>query len=81
MVHCWNMAKALRCKPSSVIAIRDEFTAYAFDSAVTRWGLAFDRAIEEAAGEAKTKQAAESKVQQVVRRWIPSTRRYAEMKR
>jgi hypothetical protein len=40
------------------------------------WGTAFDAAVTDAASEAKTKEAANSKAMQVVRRWIPSQRRY-----
>lgn len=67
----------MRCKPSDVIGIKDDFIAYAFNSAVVLWGSNFDAALEEAVRGAKTQQEAESKQRTTVRRWIPSTRRYA----
>jgi hypothetical protein len=75
------MSKALRCKPSAVIGLRNDFIAYAFDSAVVRWGTAFDSAVSNAVAEAKTREKAEQAAQRVVRRWIPESRKYAELKR
>lgn len=68
----------MRCKPSDVIGISDPFTAYAFNSAVVLWGTSFDAALEESVRGAKSEQEAESKQGTVIRRWIPSTRRYAD---
>ena len=75
------MAKSLRCKPSVVVGIKNEFVAYAFDAAVTRWGTSFDAAVEEAGRSAKTTAEGERAVARVLRRWIPSQRKYAEVKR
>ena len=72
------MSKAMRCKPSEVIGIMDPFIAYAFNSAVILWGTSFDAAIEEAVRGAKTHQEAENRQGTTIRRWIPSTRRYAD---
>lgn len=72
------MAKSLKCRPSEVYRMRDEFVAYAFDSAVTHWGTAFDAAAESAVAGAKDRQAAERAQDKVIRRWIPETRKYAD---
>jgi hypothetical protein len=72
------MSRALHCRPSEVYGMDDAFVAYSFDSAVTRWGMAFEAALQDASEGAKTPQAMESARQRVVRRWIPSERRYAD---
>lgn len=71
------MGKAMNCRPSSLYGL-EGFEAYAFDSAVVRWGTAFDGALSEAASGAKTPEAAQSAQQRVIRRWLPSERRYAD---
>lgn len=50
--------------------------AYALNSAVIRWGTAFQNAIETASADAKNRAEAERKTASVIRRWIPSTRQY-----
>lgn len=69
----------MRVPPSEVIRIKDEFVAYAFNSAVILWGTAFDAAVQDAVHEAKSQEQAEAKQRQVVRRWIPSTRQYKKI--
>jgi len=54
------------------------FESYAFDSAVVRWGSAFDAALQDAVQGAKNEQGAEAARQRVIRRWLPSERRYAD---
>jgi hypothetical protein len=67
------------CRPSGVYGIpAGSFEAYAFDSAVVRWGSAFEAALSDAGKDAKTEQAAESARARVLRRWLPSQRRYAD---
>jgi hypothetical protein len=73
------MSKAMRVPPSEVISIKDEFVAYAFNSAVILWGTAFDAAVQDAVNGAKSQEQAEAKQRQVVRRWIPSTRQYQKI--
>jgi hypothetical protein len=73
------MSKAMKTPPSAIIGIKDDFIAYAFNSAVVLWGSSFDAAVEEAVHGAKSKEQAESKQRQVVRRWIPSTRQYRKV--
>jgi hypothetical protein len=72
------MSRALHCRPSEVYRMSDDFVAYAFDSAVTRWGMAFEAALSDAANGAKTPEAAEKARQRTIRRWIPSERKYAD---
>lgn len=69
------MSKALS-KPYSEIVGLQGLEAYALDAAVVRWGTAFQAALEAATANAKNQGEAERKADQVVRRWIPSTRRY-----
>lgn len=77
LANAWSVAKSMRIPPSAQLGIEDPFTAYCLDQAVARWGTHFDAALAEAAGDPKT---AERKQQQVVRRWIPTERRYAELR-
>lgn len=49
---------------------------YAIDGAVVRWGTAFQGAIEDATADSKSRQQAEQKADSVLRKWVPSTRRY-----
>jgi hypothetical protein len=73
------MAKAMRCQPADVYGLgAGSFEAYAFNSAVVRWGTAFETAVSEATREAKDAQAAQTAQARVLRRWLPSERRYAD---
>lgn len=78
LFNAWNMSRAMRCRPSEVYKMTDEFVAYAFDSAVTRWGMAFESAITEATNGARDADKAEAARQRVIRRWLPSERKYAD---
>lgn len=69
------MSKALGRSYSQIIGM-DGLEAYALDAAVVRWGTAFQAAIESATANAKNRGEAEQKVDQVTRRWVPSTKRY-----
>jgi hypothetical protein len=69
------MSKALG-RPYSEIVGMTGIEAYALDAAVVRWGTAFQSAIESATSGAKNQAESESKADTVVRRWVPSTRRY-----
>ena len=66
----------MKIPPAAVIGLKDEFIAYAFNSAVVLWGTSFDAAVEEAVRGANTPEQAEARQRQVVRRWIPSQRLY-----
>jgi hypothetical protein len=68
----------MRCRPSEVYKMTDDFVAYSFDSAVTRWGMAFEAAISDAGNGAKNADKAEAARQRVIRRWLPSERKYAD---
>lgn len=63
-------------QPYSTIVGLQGLEAYALDTAVVRWGTAFQAAIEAATTDAKNRNEAESKANGVVRRWVPSQRRY-----
>lgn len=69
------MSKSLRQPYSQIVGLTG-IEAYCLDAAVIRWGSAFDAAIADATSEAKNKQQAQQKAEQVLRRWVPSTRRY-----
>lgn len=78
LAAAWTRVKAYGVRPSEEFRIRDPFVAYAVDTCVSRWGQAFDAALSEAVQGAKTEQAAEQAQQRVLRRWLPSERRYAD---
>lgn len=69
------MTKALNRPYSQIIGLVG-LEAYAIDAAVVRWGTAFQAAIERAGSDSKTTAEAERKVSNMIRRWIPSQRRY-----
>lgn len=69
------MSRALG-KPYAEIVGMTGLEAYAVNAAVVRWGTAFQSAVESAGQGAKNQAEADSKVQTVVRRWVPSTRKY-----
>lgn len=63
----------MHCRPSQVLDLARTHGAYAvycFDSAVVRWGTAFDAAISEAAEKAKNPQAGVAAQMRVLRRWV-----------
>lgn len=69
----------MNCRPSQVYGIEGgSFEAYAFDSAVVRWGSAFQAALSDATQGAKNEQAAEAARARVLRRWLPTQRVYAD---
>jgi hypothetical protein len=73
------MAKAMNCRPSQVYGLEEgSFEAYALDSAVVRFGSAFEAAVSDATNGAKNPEAAEAARHRVLRRWLPSERRYAD---
>jgi len=63
-------------RPYSEIVGMQGLEAYALDAAVVRWGTAFQSAIDAATAGAKNRQQAEQKADQVIRKWVPSTRKY-----
>lgn len=69
------MSKSLN-RPYSLIVGMSGIEAYAVDAAVVRWGTAFQAAVEASASDAKSRGEAERKVQSVIRRWVPSARKY-----
>jgi hypothetical protein len=71
----WTMSKALRIPYSQIVGMSG-IEAYAIDAAVVRWGTAFDAAVSAATDGSKSRAQADNKVQTVIRRWIPSSRKY-----
>lgn len=70
LCNAWRMAQAMKCRPSVLYGLRG-FVAYAFDSAITLWGSAFDSALQGAVEGAKDSAAARRKQMAVLRRWVP----------
>jgi hypothetical protein len=69
----------MSCRPSAVYGLEPgSFEAYAFDSAVVRWGTAFEAALSDAGKDAKDAKGAEAARRRVLRRWLPSERVYAD---
>lgn len=64
------MSQALRCRPSTLYGVSDPVAAYCFDSAVVRWGLGFEAAVQDATSKANSQQASEQAQRRVVRRWL-----------
>lgn len=81
LAEAWSRVKAYGEKPSVTYRVQSPFVAYALDSAVARWGMAFDNALAEAGNDAKNADQAERKQAQVLRRWVPSHRQYADPNR
>lgn len=63
-------------RPYSEIVGLTGLPAYSLDAAVVRWGTAFDAAVHAGSAGAKNTNEAQRKADQVIRRWIPSTRQY-----
>jgi hypothetical protein len=74
-MRAWGMTKALSRPYSEILGLQG-LPAYSLDAAVVRWGTSFDAAIQAATSGAKNNGEAERKAQQVIRRWVPSTRKY-----
>lgn len=63
-------------RPYSQIVGLDGIEAYALDAAVVRWGTAFDAAIQAGTAGAKNQAESERKAETIIRRWVPSSRKY-----
>lgn len=50
--------------------LKDEFVAYCFDVAVTRWGNAFEAAVNASTKGAKTAGEADRAADRTVRKWL-----------
>ena len=77
-MQAWQQSRAYRVRPSELLHIASPFTAYAVDQCVVMWGTAFEAALHDAMegkDKARDREAAQGRV---VRRWIPSTARYAD---
>lgn len=69
------MTKALGRPYSEIVGLQG-LEGYAVNAAVVRWGTAFQAAIEQAGSDSKSQGEADRKVQNMVRRWLPSQRQY-----
>lgn len=72
MWQAWILAKTLKCRPSEVYHIHEEFTAYCFDNAVTTWGLTVEQAVKEKTEKAKNQNSAKRQAQQVMDKYLNS---------
>lgn len=63
------MSKAMSCRPSVTYGFTGT-RAYYFDSAVVRWGTAFDNALQAASQGAKDDKQAARRQHAVLRRWL-----------
>lgn len=77
-MNAWTMSKALGCRPSAVYGISRPLTAYCFDSAVARWGMALEADLRAASEEAKDSKAGQRAQERVMAKYVPSTRRYRD---
>lgn len=64
------MSRGLGCRPSQVFVIQDPLVAYCLDSAVVRWGNAFEAALSDCTKNAKDQKAAERAQERTARRWL-----------
>lgn len=64
------MSQALRCRPSSLYGLNDPVVAYCFDSAVARWGVSFEAAVQQAVKGKTDERQAEQAQMRVVRKWL-----------
>lgn len=67
----------MNCRPSELYHL-DGLEAYAFDSAIARWGMSFEAALQSAVNDAKDQKAAETAHRRVMRAWLPETRKFRD---
>jgi hypothetical protein len=72
------MARAFRCRPSELYAIRDEVTAWSFDRACWIFGSQLDAELAEAGNGAKSKQQANSRRQRVLSKWLGGKQQFKD---
>lgn len=78
MMTAWSMSQRNRVPPSELYGLADPLVAYCFNDAVTHWGVSLEAAIQEATKDAKTEHARTRAADRVIRRYVPSTRHYAD---
>lgn len=75
----YNLAKTWGCRPSELMGITSDWTAFCFDRAVATFGNALQNELDSVEG--KNNKTIRSKREQVLRKWIPearSTRRFKD---
>lgn len=72
MWEAYQLGKTLKTRPSVLYALEDELTAWSFDRAVQTFGLALERAIQEATEKTKNKSSGKRKAQQTLDKWLSS---------
>lgn len=66
----YQLAKALQVRPSELLGVADEFTAFCFDRAVTYFGSTIEAALNKAESESKNAKQAASKQQMVLHKYL-----------
>lgn len=78
MWQLWNLAKTWNCRPSELINIDSDWTAFCFDRAIATFGNALNHELESVEG--KNAKTVQSKREQVLRNWIPEARETRKFK-
>lgn len=78
MWEAWKMAKAYTTRPSTLYAIRDEVTAWAFDKAVYIFGSQLEAELKNAAKGAKSDSQANSRHQRVLSKWLGGKQQFKD---
>lgn len=65
----YNLAKTWGCRPSELLGISSDWTAYCFDSAVAVFGSHLSAELEDVEG--KNKKEIQRKRETILRRYIP----------
>lgn len=80
----WQQSKAFHCRPSDLLAIDDELTAYYFDRAVYTFGKALEAELDrvsQSTGKGKQKKS-QTQINmarsQVMNRWLGPAPRYRD---
>lgn len=76
LLQAWQLCQSFGKPYSEIVGIEGALESYCLDMAVNRWGTAFQAAVNKAVEGAKNQAQAEQKADAVLRRWVPSTRRY-----
>lgn len=68
----YNLAKTWGCRPSALMGIESDWTAFCFDRAVATFGNSLQNELDSVEG--KNQKTIASKREQVLRKWIPEAR-------
>lgn len=72
MWQIYNLAKTWNCRPSELLGIESDWTAFCLDRAIATFGNALKGELE--AVEGKNSKTIQAKRGQVLRNWIPEAR-------